>query len=247
MDTQAAGPRFSEALNDQVVSLDRAIAAQLSFLDDVRQRAAAAQTDRAQVASYFASRAALQKESAKSLRHIVKKAQTRHAGHVSALAVGEAPTSGMFVPGAPGSHHTLDAAWSTLLSEADEEAQDANNLAESLAAEVAEALRAVERKKEELRKRQLAFHERLVSERDAYYARRAKAKAAYDGACAEVEQSRLKDKHMDRSKSQMAMAKNSYLVAIAQANAVKAAFFRSALPTLHEHAQSIMTLFVGSA
>ena len=103
-------------------------------------------------------------------------------------------------------------------------------------------MRSVERKKDELRKRQLAFHERLVGERDAYYARRAKAKAAYDGACAEVEQARLKDKHMDKARSHMAIAKTSYLLAIAQANAVKAAFYRSALPTLHEHAQSIMTL-----
>lgn len=220
---------------------------------------------------YFASRAQLHRESAKSLRAIVKKAQGRHAGHVSALAVGEQPTSGSFTPGAPGSHHTLDVAWSTLLNEADEEAQDANNLAESLAAEVAEALRSVERKKDELRKRQLAFHERLVSERDAYYARRVKAKAAYDGACSEVvrdlshvqscarsrhsfgprcvrnlerlltpfqEAARLKDKHMDKAKSQMAMAKNSYLVAIAQANAVKVRLLRCQCVPLLRNAAS---------
>lgn len=48
---------------------------------------------------------------------------------------------------------TLDAAWSRILSEADEEATDHTNLAESIQNQVCEVLKAAERKKEATRKK----------------------------------------------------------------------------------------------
>lgn len=53
---------------------------------------------------------------------------------------------------------TLDAAWSRILSEADEEASDHTNLAESLQNQICEVLKAAERKKEATRKKVCASY-----------------------------------------------------------------------------------------
>ena len=229
---------FSEELQDAVVALDRAITAQLQFLDDTAQ--------------FFIARAQLHKEQSKGLRSIVKRAQERRSAHLPALVVGENPTRAFSEELAQ--RHSLDRAWSVLLAETDEEAQDQGNMANAVEQEIAEALQAAERKKNDLRKRQLAFHESLVAERDAWNAKRTKAKAQYDYACGEVESARAKSdgakdadkasRHLAKAMSAMAVAKNNYLVATEAYNAVKANYFRTALPTLHEHAQSIMTLTV---
>jgi hypothetical protein len=75
-----------------------------------------------------------------------------------------------------------------------------------------------------------AFYGALVAERDRLYDARDGAKARYDAACGEVESHRAKQEHatadhraekasrqFDKASTEMALAKNAYLSAIAGA------------------------------
>ncbi|KAI9620453.1 hypothetical protein H4Q26_013665 [Puccinia striiformis f. sp. tritici PST-130] len=120
-----------------------------------------------------------------------------------------------------GTSSTLDTAWSKILSDANEEASDHTNLAESLSNEVCEVLKTCEKKKEATRKRHVEFGVKLLAERDKIYHDRAKI----DDACFLVESTRVKqgqakdDKHLEKAAknmdvhtNEMLSAKNAYLL-----------------------------------
>ncbi|KAH9472720.1 hypothetical protein Pst134EA_003328 [Puccinia striiformis f. sp. tritici] len=150
---------------------------------------------------------------------------------------------------------TLDTAWSKILSDANKEASDHTNLAESLSNEVCEVLKTCEKKKEATRKRHVEFGVKLLAERDKIYHDRAKAKQRYDDACSLVESTRVKqgqakdDKHLEKAAKNMDVhtneilsAKNAYLLSISVANEVKRRFYHVDLPSLEDDSQSIWSL-----
>ncbi|KAI9611513.1 hypothetical protein H4Q26_008467 [Puccinia striiformis f. sp. tritici PST-130] len=154
-----------------------------------------------------------------------------------------------------GTSSTLDTAWSKILSDANKEASDHTNLAESLSNEVCEVLKTCEKKKEATRKRHVEFGVKLLAERDKIYHDRAKAKQRYDDACSLVESTRVKqgqakdDKHLEKAAKNMDVhtneilsAKNAYLLSISVANEVKRRFYHVDLPSLEDDSQSIWSL-----
>ncbi|KAI9620105.1 hypothetical protein KEM48_008308 [Puccinia striiformis f. sp. tritici PST-130] len=180
----------------------------------------------------------------------VRKAMDKRSKREEALSVG-LETSKPW----NGTSSTLDTAWSKISSDANEEASDHTNLAESLSNEVCEVLKTCEKKKEATRKRHVEFGVKLLAERDKIYHDRAKAKQRYDDACSLVESTRVKqgqakdDKHLEKAAKNMDVhtneilsAKNAYLLSISVANEVKQRFYHVDLPSLEDDSQSIWSL-----
>lgn len=69
---------------------------------------------------------------------------------------------------------TLDRAYSQLVSSIGEASQDHANLADSLNTQVVEALKSVEKRHEDAKKRQMQHFQKLLSERDKAYSDRLK-------------------------------------------------------------------------
>ncbi|KAI8456001.1 hypothetical protein BY996DRAFT_6412752 [Phakopsora pachyrhizi] len=226
---------FGHQLNDQLPRIQSIVHEQIEFVGDVRD--------------YLKERAALERQYGASLQRIlrlrtsflpffiylkiyvcikaiVKKAMDKQSRREQALSVGLEPSKQW-----SGATSTLDSAWSRILTEADEEASDHTNLADSLQNEVCEPLKSVEKRKEATCKKHLEYSNKLLSERDKLYNEKQKAKQRYDDACASVESSRVKqgqakdEKHlekasktMDHNMNEMLSAKNSYLISISVAN-----------------------------
>ncbi|PLW36636.1 hypothetical protein PCANC_18278 [Puccinia coronata f. sp. avenae] len=229
-------PSFGRDLPDQLNRIQTMVHDQIAFYGDVRD--------------YFKERVALEKQYGASLQLLVRKSMEKRSKREEALSVG-LETSKPW----NGTTSTLDTAWSKILSEADEEASDHTNLAESLQSEVCEVLKTCERKKETTRKRHVEFGIKLLAERDKIYHDRAKAKQRYDDACSLVESTRVKqgqakdDRHlekaaksMDAHTNDMLSAKNAYLLSISVANEVKRRFYHVDLPSLEDDFQSIWSL-----
>ncbi|OAV88834.1 hypothetical protein PTTG_12168 [Puccinia triticina 1-1 BBBD Race 1] len=232
----AQPPSFGRDLPDQLNRIQNVVHDQIAFYGDVRD--------------YFKERVALERQYGASLQLLVRKAMDKRTKREEALSVG-LETSKPW----NGTSSTLDTAWSKILSEADEEASDHTNLAESLQNEVCEVLKTCEKKKEATRKRHVEFGVKLLAERDKIYHDRAKAKQRYDEACSLVESTRVKQgqakddrhvekaaKNMDVHTNDMLSAKNAYLLSISVANEVKRRFYHVDLPSLEDDFQSIWSL-----
>ncbi|POV94593.1 hypothetical protein PSHT_16130 [Puccinia striiformis] len=229
-------PSFGSELPDQLTRIQTVVHDQIAFYGDIRD--------------YFKERVALERQYGASLQLLVRKAMDKRSKREEALSVG-LETSKPW----NGTSSTLDTAWSKILSEADEEASDHTNLAESLSNEVCEVLKTCEKKKEATRKRHVEFGVKLLAERDKIYHDRAKAKQRYDDACSLVESTRVKqgqakdDKHLEKAAknmdvhtNEMLSAKNAYLLSISVANEVKQRFYHVDLPSLEDDFQSIWSL-----
>ncbi|CCO27948.1 putative protein C12C2,05c [Rhizoctonia solani AG-1 IB] len=140
---------------------------------------------------------------------------------------------------------TLDKAFTTLINSYENTASDHDSFASALSADVGDALKLLERSKDESRKKQMAFFAKLVAERDRIYGERLKAKQKYDEECDGVEADRAADdKHADRAAKQMEQQKvemqnrkNAYLLQIAAANSTKDRFYDEELPSLEDQFQ----------
>ncbi|KAA1133739.1 hypothetical protein PGTUg99_006357 [Puccinia graminis f. sp. tritici] len=232
----AQPPSFGRDLPDQLNRIQNVVHDQIAFYGDVRD--------------YFKERVALERQYGASLQLLVRKAMEKRTKREEALSVGLETSKSW-----NGTSSTLDTAWSKILSEADEEASDHTNLAESLQNEVCEVLKNCEKKKEATRKRHVEFGVKLLAERDKIYHDRAKAKQRYDEACSLVESTRVKQgqakddrhvekaaKNMDVHTNDMLSAKNAYLLSISVANEVKERFYHVDLPSLEDDFQSIWSL-----
>lgn len=231
-----APPSFGRQLNDQLPRIQNAVQDHIAFLGDVRD--------------YLKERVALEKQYGSSLQAIVKKATERRIKREQIMSIGAEPSKAW-----SGSSSTLDAAWSRILSEADEEASDHTNLAESIQNQVCEVLKAAERKKESTRKKHVDFATKLLAERDKVYHDKMKAKQRYDDACSAVESTRVKQgqakderhlekaaKSMDNHTNDMLSSKNAYIIAIQVANEAKHRFYQVDLPSLGDDFQSLWSL-----
>ncbi|ELU44856.1 SH3 domain-containing protein [Rhizoctonia solani AG-1 IA] len=150
---------------------------------------------------------------------------------------------------------TLDKAFTALINSYENTASDHDSFASALSADVGDALKLLERSKDESRKKQMVFFAKLVAERDRIYGERLKAKQKYDEECDGVETFRQKqdraadDKHADRAakqleqqKVEMQNRKNAYLIQIAVANGAKDRFYDDELPLLEDVAASLSGL-----
>ncbi|KAJ8523239.1 hypothetical protein ONZ45_g333 [Pleurotus djamor] len=152
---------------------------------------------------------------------------------------------------------TLNAAYGEIMNSLVNTAQDHINVADNLTTQVVDVLKLVEKKNEELKKKEIQFYQKLVSDRDRVYAERVKTKQKYDEECADVESHRLKqtraqdDRHAERAakqaeqqKNDMLNSKNVYIIATTLANRAKAKFFDEDLPGLEDQLQELQTRLV---
>ena len=118
-----------------------------------------------------------------------------------------------------------------------------------LVANVAEPLKFVSGRYEELRRRHAEYAEKLEKERDSSYADLRKVKGKYDTACQEVESKRKKtESAFDKAKAQSAYqqqihemnnVKNTYLIAINVTNKQKEKYYHEYLPELMDSLQDL--------
>ncbi|KAJ7781755.1 hypothetical protein DFH07DRAFT_791366 [Mycena maculata] len=236
-----SGQRFGQSLPDQVEHISSLFDAHLRLLAEVRE--------------IYRDRAALEREYATKLQVLTKRATDKRTKLVSAFVVGEEPTKAWdeSILG----KNTLNASFNELISSMASTAQDHVNLADALSMQVVDVLKVVERNKEELKKKEMAFFQRLLTERDRAYADRLKAKQKYDDECSEVESVRQKqvrandDRHADRAAKQaeqqridMLNSKNVYLISTAIANNVKGKFYNEDLPALEDQLQILLSQLV---
>lgn len=114
---------------------------------------------------------------------------------------------------------------------------------------VAEPLKVIGARFEELRKRHVEYAERLEKERDTCYVDLRKTKAKYDAVCQDVESKRKKaESSFDKAKAQSAYqqqilemnnAKNSYLIAINVTNKQKEKYYHEYIPELLDSLQDL--------
>ncbi|KAJ6585189.1 hypothetical protein B0H19DRAFT_1108684 [Mycena capillaripes] len=235
------GQKFGEALPDQVERISSLFEAHLHLLVEVRE--------------LYRDRAALEREYAAKLQVLTKRATEKRAKLVATFVVGEEPTKALTETIL--SQNTLNAAFNEIISSMSNTVQDHVNLADALNTQVVDVLKVVERKQEELKKKEMTFFQRLLTERDRAYGDRLKAKQKYDEECSEVESVRQKqvrasdDRHADRAAKQaeqqridMLNSKNMYLISTAIANNVKTKFYNEDLPALEDQFQIIQSRLV---
>ncbi|RUS22260.1 hypothetical protein BC937DRAFT_89863 [Endogone sp. FLAS-F59071] len=83
-------------------------------------------------------------------------------------------------------------AWVTLLSETEAIARSRAHFSEKLTTQVSDNLKIIAAKKEEARKKHIAFYQKLKADRDKSYNDKDSAKKAYDDSCEELETLRAK-------------------------------------------------------
>ncbi|CEL51769.1 Protein BZZ1 OS=Schizosaccharomyces pombe (strain 972 / ATCC 24843) GN=bzz1 PE=3 SV=1 [Rhizoctonia solani AG-1 IB] len=225
---------YGRELPDQVPAINATLTHQLTLLTDARE--------------LIKERVALEKEYAIRLSAIAKKAEEKRARHMTHAVLGEECSKAWTDTDVRSS--TLDKAFTTLINSYENTASDHDSFASALSADVGDALKLLERSKDESRKKQMAFFAKLVAERDRIYGERLKAKQKYDEECDGVEAVRQKqdraadDKHADRAAKQMEQQKvemqnrkNAYLLQIAAANSTKDRFYDEELPSLEDQFQ----------
>ncbi|KAJ1309726.1 hypothetical protein OPQ81_006491 [Rhizoctonia solani] len=226
---------YGRELPDQVPALNATLTHQITLLIDTRE--------------LIKERVALEREYAAKLSAIAKKAEEKRGRHMPHAVLGEECSKAWTDADVRSS--TLDKALAALINSYENTASDHDSFASALSADVADALKLLERSKDESRKKQMAFFAKLVAERDRIYGERLKAKQKYDEECDGVETFRQKqdraadDKHADRAakqleqqKVEMQNRKNAYLIQIAVANGTKDRFYDDELPLLEDQFQA---------
>jgi formin-binding protein 1 len=162
----------------------------------------------------------------------------------SVLSVGETPSM------TPGSLESASlTTWTTQLTTLESRADEHERYGNDLITKVADPLKYVGTRFEELRKRHAEYAAKLEQERDTSYADLRKQKAKYDAACQEVESKRKKSESaFDKAKAQssyqqqileMNNVKNTYLISINVTNKQKEKYYHEYVPELLDSLQDL--------
>lgn len=230
---------YGQLLPDQVDRISSLFDAHLGLLADARE--------------LYRERAALERDYATKLKQLAKKASEKKNKNERLLVLGDEPDKAAYTENVL-QQNTLNHAYSEILSSMSSSAQDHINLAEAWS-QITESLKAVERRNDDYKKKQMQFFSTILAGRDKIYAERIKSKQKYDADCAEVEIHRQKqsghDRHAERSARQydlqrldMLNSKNIYIISTATANSVKTKFYTEDLPSLENSFQELQTRLV---
>lgn len=139
--------------------------------------------------------------------------------------------------------------WTMQLTTLEYRSEQHDRYANNLISQVAEPLKTLGTRFEELRKRHVEYAEKLERERDAQYADLRKVKAKYDAVCQDVEHRRKKtESHYDKAKAQSAYqqqifdmnnVKNTYLIAINVTNKQKEQYYHEYVPEVMDSLQDL--------
>ena len=198
-------PRFGIELKDAFKPVNAWVSNGIGWLDDIQQ--------------FYRERAAIEKEYSTKLYTLARKNFEKKAKRSSSLSVGDTPS---LTPGSLErflSHFSVEftmslihisasvTTWTTQLSTLESRAAEHDRYSAELILQVADPLKNVAIRCEELRKSHADYAVKLEKERETSFSDLKKIKGKYDGACQEVEHRRKKtESSLDhgRSKAQSA-------------------------------------------
>lgn len=212
---------FGNELKDGFKNVNSWVSGGIEYLDDVQ--------------AFYRERSVIEKEYATKLNALAKKYYEKKARKSAALSVGETPTT------TPGSLESASmTTWGVQLSTLESRAAEHDRFSTDLVSQLADPLKSLSARCEELRKQHAEYASKLEKERDITYADLRKVKGKYDNTCSEVE-SRRKKVDADHSKTkaqgayaqqvaEMNNAKNNYLISISTTNKQKELYYHEYVP-----------------
>lgn len=139
--------------------------------------------------------------------------------------------------------------WSMQLNTLESRAKEHDLYGADLITKVADPIKTLASRFEELRKRHVEYAGKLENEKDASYSELKKVKGKYDSVCQEVESKRKKsESSFDKAKAQsqyhqqlleMNNMKNTYLIAINVSNKQKEKYYNEYVPELLDSLQDL--------
>ncbi|PQE25458.1 actin polymerization protein [Rutstroemia sp. NJR-2017a BBW] len=225
-------PNFGLELKDGFKPVNAWVSNGINWLDDIQ--------------TFYRERSAIEKEYSAKLNALAKKYFEKKSKKSSSLSVGDTPTL------TPGSLESASlTTWTTQLTTLESRAAEHDRFGGELISQVADPLKVLATRYEELRKRHVEYSEKLEKERDSTYSDLKKMKGKYDAACQEVENKRKKaESSFDYSKTkaqnayqqqilEMHNVKNSYLIAINVTNKQKEKYYHEYVPDLLDSLQDL--------
>ncbi|KAI9643847.1 Protein BZZ1 [Ciborinia camelliae] len=225
-------PQFGLELKDGFKQTNNWVSNGINWLDDIQ--------------AFYRERCIIEKEYSAKLNALAKKYYEKKTKKSSSLSVGDTPAM------TPGSLESASlTTWTTQLTTLESRAAEHDRFSTELTTQVAEPLRVLGGRFEEIRKRHVEYADKLEKERDSTYADLRKMKGKYDAACQEVENKRKKaESSFDYSKTkaqnayqqqilEMHNVKNSYLIAINVTNKQKEKYYHEYVPDLLDSLQDL--------
>lgn len=225
-------PQFGAELKDGYKTVNAWVSGGISWLDDIQQ--------------FYRERSAIEREYAAKLSALAKKYYEKKAKKVSSLSVGDTPTV------TPGSLESASmTTWGVQLSTLESRAAEHDQFAGALVSQLADPLKALGTRYEDLRKLHGDYATKLEKERDNQYAELRKQKGKYDSVCQEVESRRKKvDSAFDHGKNkarnafeqqqvEMRNVKNTYIISINVTNKQKEMYYHEYVPELLDSLQDL--------
>ncbi|KAI1000758.1 hypothetical protein K3495_g7438 [Podosphaera aphanis] len=228
----ATAPSFGVELKDAFKSVNSWVANGINWLDDIQQ--------------FYRDRSAIEKEYSAKLNSLAKKYHEKKAKKSCSLSVGDTPAM------TPGSLENASlTTWTTQLTTVESRAAQHDRYSSELITQLADPLKVLGTRFEDLRKRHAEYAGKLEIERDSVFGDLRKVKSKYDASCLEVESKRKKaESSFDYSKVksqnayqqqilEMHNSKNSYLIAISVTNAQKQKYYHEYVPELLDSLQDL--------
>ncbi|OCL01181.1 FCH-domain-containing protein [Cenococcum geophilum 1.58] len=225
-------PQFGAELKDRFKPVNAWVSNGIAWLDDIQQ--------------FYRERSTIEKEYAGKLSALAKKYFEKKARKSSSLSVGDTPTV------TPGSLESASmTTWGVQLTTLESRAAEHDQFAGQLIANLADPLKNLAARYEELRKYHVEYAGKLEKERDSTYGDLRKMKGKYDNVCQEVENRRKKiDGSFDHGKQkarnafeqqqlEMRNVKNTYVITINVTNKQKAMYYHEYVPELLESLQDL--------
>ncbi|ESZ93784.1 BZZ1 protein [Sclerotinia borealis F-4128] len=225
-------PQFGLELKDGFKPANSWVSNGINWLDDIQ--------------AFYRERSVIEKEYSAKLNALAKKYYEKKTKKSSSLSVGDTPAM------TPGSLESASlTTWTTQLTTLESRAAEHDRFGGELITQVAEPLKVLGGRYEELRKRHVEYADKLEKERDSTYADLRKMKGKYDTACQEVENKRKKaESSFDYSKTkaqnayqqqilEMHNVKNGYLIAINVTNKQKEKYYHEYIPDLLDSLQDL--------
>lgn len=225
-------PSFGAELKDGFKPVNAWVSNGIAWLDDIQQ--------------FYRERSAIEKEYGQKLSALAKKYHEKKARKTTSLSVGDTPTV------TPGSLESASmTTWGVQLTTLESRAAEHDRFANGLISSLAEPLKHLATKYEDLRKSHADYATKLEKERDGSYADLRKTKSKYDSVCQEVESKRKKtESSFDHGKQKaqaafqqqqadMRNVKNTYLIAINVTNKQKERYYHDYVPELLDSLQGL--------
>ncbi|ORX50447.1 SH3-domain-containing protein [Hesseltinella vesiculosa] len=141
-------------------------------------------------------------------------------------------------------------AWYSLLEQTDKLAKSRYQLVEELNTMIIDSTKQTIARKDDAKKKHVAFYQKLKAERDKTYLEKDKSKLAFDDTCAEIEaiQHKMQKGSGDKDKLQRQLnqavlecnnKKNTYLLTIATSNAERTKYYEVDVPAIGDHLQDL--------